>query len=129
MGRIITLSIAVLVMVGGAGVVLSEAVKQDDSEPVKQDSGQVDQTPDYRDNSSGKPIFAPPGYARPMGGVPNPDAPARSQLDPGLHHVGPAGVGEPILAAPRYARPMGGIPNPDAPARSQLDPGLRYIGP
>jgi hypothetical protein len=98
MGRIITLSMAVLMIVGGTGVVLSETVNQD--------SGQV--------------------------AVPNPDAPARSQLDPGLQYVGPAGGnlrGEPVFVPPGYARSMGGVPNPDAPAWSQLDPGLHYVGP
>jgi hypothetical protein len=94
MGRIITLSMAVLVIVGGTGVVLSETLNQN------------------------------------RGPVPNPDAPARSQLDPGLHYLGPAGSnlrGEPVFMPPGYA--WGGIPNPDAPSWRQLDPGLHYVGP
>jgi hypothetical protein len=103
MGRIVTLSMAVLMIVGGTGAVFSETVNQD--------SVQVAQTR----------------------GVPNPDAPPWSQLDPGLHYVGPAGSnlrGEPVFVPPGYARSTGGgIPNPDAPSWSQLDPGLHYVGP
>ena len=102
MGRIIALSIAGLMIVGGTGAVLSETVDHE--------SGQVAQTQ----------------------GVPNPDAPPWSQLDPGLHYVGPAGAnlrGRPVLVPPGYGRPVAGIPNPDAPPWSQLDPGLHYVGP
>jgi hypothetical protein len=101
MGRIMTLSMAVLMMVGGAGIALSETVEPD--------SGQVAETR----------------------GVPNPDAPAWRQLDPGLHYVGPAAErGERVFVPRGYARPLGGgIPNPDAPSWRQLDPGLHYVGP
>lgn len=100
MGRIITLSMAVLMIVGGTGAVLSETVEPD--------SRQVAETR----------------------GVPNPDGPAWSQLDPGLHYVGPAAErGERVFVPRGYARSMRGVPNPDAPARSQLDPGLHYVGP
>jgi hypothetical protein len=42
-----------------------------------------------RDNYRGKRIFVPPGYGPPMGGPPNPNAPARSQLDLVLRYIGP----------------------------------------
>jgi hypothetical protein len=101
MGRIITLSMAVFMIVGGTGVVLSETVEPD--------SRQVAETR----------------------GVPNPDGPAWSQLDPGLHYVGPAAErGERVFVPRGYARSIGGgIPNPDAPSWRQLDPGLHYVGP
>jgi hypothetical protein len=65
--------------IGGTGVVLSETVK-----PAAQSAGYF-----VRDNFSGKRIFVPPGYGPPMGGPPNPNAPAKSQLDPGLRYIGP----------------------------------------
>ena len=107
MGRMITLSTAVLMSVVGTDVTLSATVKPGDLVPVNQDGGRVV-------------------------AVPNPDAPPRSQLDPGLHYVGPAGGnsrGGPFFLPPGYARSSGGIPNPDAPPWSQLDPGLHYVGP
>jgi hypothetical protein len=111
MGRMITLSMAVLMLISGANVALSETIRPNGSEAIT-------------------PNGASPEYLPPRG-IPNPDAPARSQLDPGLHYVGPAGNlrSEPVFVPPGYARPKGGIPNPDAPSRKQLDPGLYYDGP
>jgi len=74
---------AVLMTVGGTGVVLSETVKQDGVAAAQPADHLV------RDNSSDKRSLVPPGYAAPMAAPPNPDAPARSQLDPGLRYVGP----------------------------------------
>jgi hypothetical protein len=128
MVRIISLSIVALMTVGVSNVVLSETLKQKGSETVKQDGAEtIQQENDEAVPPAGRRPSTPPATARSMGGIPNPDAPARSQLDPGLHYVGPEGL--PAYLRPGYARSMGGIPNPDAPARSQLDPGLRYVGP
>jgi CRISPR/Cas system-associated exonuclease Cas4 (RecB family) len=83
MGRIITLSFAVLATVAGTGIGLSESVSQDGVEAVQPARDLV------RNDLSDRRTFAPAGYALPMRALPNPDAPARSQLDPGLHYVGP----------------------------------------
>jgi hypothetical protein len=124
--RIISLSIVALMTVGVTNVVLSETLKQNGSETVKPDGAETIQENDEA-VPAGQRLATPPTIARSMGGIPNPDAPARSQLDPGLHYVGPKDF--PAYLRPAYARSMGGIPNPDAPARSQLDPGLPHVGP
>jgi hypothetical protein len=123
--RIISLSIVALMTVGVTNVVLSETLKQDGSETVKPDGAETNQQENDGAVPAGQRLATPPTIARSMGGIPNPDAPARSQLDPGLHYVGPKDF--PAYLRPAYDRSMGGIPNPDAP--SQLDPGLHYVGP
>ena len=83
MGRIITLSLTVLMAVAGTGIGLSETATPDGAEAAQPARNVA------RNDFSDPQTFAPPGYALPMRAVPNPDAPARSQLDPGLHYVGP----------------------------------------
>jgi hypothetical protein len=131
MGRMITLSMAVLMLISGPRVAFSETIRPNGSEAITPNGAEAAQSRGQSIRERGNRNFVSPEYLPPRG-IPNPDAPARSQLDPGLHYVGPADGNlrsEPLFVPPGYARPMGGIPNPDAPSRRQLDPGLYYDGP
>ncbi len=77
MRRIITLSVAVVVTIGGTGVVLAQTYRHDGPRYV------------VRNDFGGRRTFIPGYYGRRIGMPPNPDAPAWSQLDPGLRYVGP----------------------------------------
>ena len=83
MGRIITLSMAVLLTVGETGAALSGTLGQNGVAAARPARYLV------RNHFGGGQIFVPPGYGRRMGIPPNPDAPGRSQLDPGLHYDTP----------------------------------------
>jgi hypothetical protein len=78
MRRIVTWSMAVLMTAGGAGFSLAETVEV--ARPARYVAHHA---------FSGRPVLVPPRYVRWMRMPPNPDAPAWSQLDPGLRYVGP----------------------------------------
>jgi hypothetical protein len=82
MGRTFTLSLAVLLITGQTSVVLSKAVEPNAGRDPKPAAYAV------ADGFNGRRIFVPRRYL-PATCSPNPDAPARRQLDPGLHYLGP----------------------------------------
>jgi hypothetical protein len=83
MGRIITLSIATLVLIGQTGVGLSKAVGPSGERVANPAAFAV------ADGFGGRRPFAPRRYGVPPQCQPSPDAPARRQLDPGLRYLGP----------------------------------------
>jgi hypothetical protein len=83
MGRIITLSMALVVTIGGTGVALAQTYGHHGPQAAQPARYVV------RDDFGGRRSFVPPRYGRRRGMPPNPDAPAWSQLDPGLYYAGP----------------------------------------
>jgi hypothetical protein len=83
MGRVITASIAVLMIVGQTAGGLSSASAQ------SADRGATPAADAVADGVSGKRTFVPRRDGVPVTCLPSPDAPARKQLDPGLRYLGP----------------------------------------
>jgi hypothetical protein len=82
MGRVFTLSFAVLLITGQAGVLAQSPARSRDRDPAP--AAYV-----VADGSYGQRNFVPRRYLAPTRCPPNPDGPGPTQLDPGLHYLGP----------------------------------------
>ena len=83
MGRIITLSIAVLAIVGQTSVVRSKAAGESGERAPKPAAYAV------ADGFTSQRSFVPRRYGAPTRCAPNPNAPSIEELDPGLRYFGP----------------------------------------
>jgi hypothetical protein len=82
MGRVFTLSFAILLITGQTGVLAQSLAQNRNRDPAPAAYAMAD-------GSYGKRIFVPRRYIAPTRCQPNPNGPGPTQLDPGLHYLGP----------------------------------------
>jgi hypothetical protein len=87
MGRVFTLSFAILLITGQTGVLAPSLAQTRDHDPAP--AAYAVAAYDVADGSYGQRIFVPRRYIAPTRCPPNPNGPGPTQLDPGLRYLGP----------------------------------------